>query len=153
MPLKLNMDTNVEKLKQMVGRCRVGMLGISHDDKVQFNPMSHVDIDDHGDLWFFTSNKMRQDIKHDSSVHLIYLHEPAGTYLYIDGVARVVNNKAKMKELFNPFIRTWFPNGLEDNNISLVAVHPVVVEYWVNESRVLAYNKIVRPDISEDKFS
>ena len=42
------METDVEKLKQMAGKCRVGMLGIYKEDKIQFSPMSHVDIDDQG---------------------------------------------------------------------------------------------------------
>jgi general stress protein 26 len=146
------METDVEKLKQMAGKCRVGMLGIYKEDKIQFSPMSHVDIDDQGDLWFFASNKFKQDLKYDSSVHLVYIHEPDGTFLSIEGTAHVNNNKGKMKELFNPFIKTWFPRGLDDNTLILLVVHPVEVEYWTNESRMLIHNRIFSPNVSENKI-
>ncbi|MBA4057827.1 MAG: pyridoxamine 5'-phosphate oxidase [Marivirga sp.] len=145
-----DMETDVEKLKQMVGKCRVGMLGIYQDDRIHFSPMSHVDIDDQGDLWFFTSNKIRQDLKYDSSVHLVYIYEPDGTFLSIEGIAQVNNNKGKMKELFNPFIKAWFPKGLDDQSLTLLVVRPIEVEYWINESRVLTYNKIFSPNVSEN---
>lgn len=144
------METDVEKLKQMVGKCRVGMLGIYQDDRIHFSPMSHVDIDDEGNLWFFSSNKIRQDLKYDSSVHLVYEYEPDGTFLSIEGTAQVNNSKGKMKELFNPFIKAWFPKGLDDQSLTLLVVHPVEVEYWINESRVLVHNKIFSSNVSEN---
>lgn len=147
------METDVEKLKQMVGKCRVGMLGIYQDDRIRFSPMSHVDIDDQGNLWFFASNKIRQDLKYDSSVHLVYIYEPDGTFLSIEGVAQVNTNKGKMKELFNPFVKAWFPKGLDDQSLTLLVVQPVEVEYWINESRVLTHNKIFSPNVSENNVS
>jgi len=146
------METDVEKLKQMAGKCRVGMLGLYQEDKIHFSPMSHVDIDDQGDLWFFASNKLRNDLKNDSSVHLVYSHESDGTFLSIEGTARVNNNKGKMKELFNSFIKTWFPKGLDDSSLILLVVHPVGVEYWTNDSRELIHNRIFSPNGSENEI-
>jgi general stress protein 26 len=137
------MDTNVEKLKQMVGKCRVGMFGIHNDHKIHFSPMSHVDIDDKGNLWFFTTDNISRELKGDSSIHLSYLYEPDGMFLSIEGVARIHRNKSKMRELFNPFVKAWFPNGLNDQSLRLLVILPVEVEYWINENGVLTYNKMI----------
>ncbi len=45
----------IEKIKELVSRSRVCMLGTSEEGFMKFRPMSHVDIDDEGSIWFFTS--------------------------------------------------------------------------------------------------
>jgi general stress protein 26 len=48
-----------------------------------------------------------------------------------------------MKELFNPFVKAWFPNGLKDPSLALLVFHPVEIEYWINDdNKALTYLKI-----------
>jgi len=149
------MENYIEKLKEMVGKCRVGMLGVYGDDRMHFGPMSHVDIDDQGNLWFFISNEsgMAFTIKDDPSVHLTYAHEPDGTFLSIEGIARINGSKAKMKELFNSYVKAWFPKGLDDPTLSLLVVRPTGVDYWTNESKILTHNKMFSANVSKKNIS
>lgn len=149
------MENHVEKLKGMVGKCRVGMLGFCEDDRMHFGPMSHVDIDDQGNLWFFISNESGKavKIKEDPSVHLTYVHEADSTFLSIEGIAHINGSKAKMKELFNPFVKAWFPKGLDDPTLSLLVVRPVGIEYWINENKVLTHTKMFSANVSEKSSS
>jgi len=150
------MENQIEKLKEMVSKCRVGMLGTYGSDGMHFSPMSHVDIDDLGNLWFFTSNESGKalNIKDDPSILLNYVHEADSTFLSIEGTAHITVNKAKMRELFNPFIKAWFPKGLNDPTLSLLLVRPVEVEYWVsNENRVLTHNTMFPGNVVEKNVS
>jgi len=150
------MDDQVEKLKQIVGRCRVGMLGMYREDGIHFTPMSHVDIDDEGNLWFFTTKETGKTIsaKNKNNIFITYAQESNSTFLSISGKAYVNANREKMKELFNPYVKAWFPKGLEDPNISLLVVHPMEVECWTSdEQKILAYNKILSPEKSEKRLS
>lgn len=143
------MENHVEKLKQMVGKCRVGMLGVRANDGIQFSPMSHVDIDDDGDVWFFTSaqSECALCIKDDPSVQLVYMHEPDHTFVSISGIARLNKNKSKIRELFNPFLRAWFPRGLEDATLTLVVVHPLNGGYWVtNPAHELTHHMFLKDE-------
>ena len=67
----------IEKIKELVSRSRVCMLGTSEDGFMKFRPMSHVDIDDEGVIWFFTSKDSwkAEDVQRDPSVQLIYINE------------------------------------------------------------------------------
>jgi len=143
------MDDHIEKLKEMVGKCRVGMLGVNEEGRMHFGPMSHVDIDDQGNIWFFISSESEKakNIKKDNAVYLTYVHEAGSTFLTIEGIGHINTNKAKMRELFNPFINAWFPKGLDDRTLALLVVHPVEVEYWISESKVLTQNKMLTPDL------
>ncbi|MBL0745125.1 pyridoxamine 5'-phosphate oxidase family protein [Chryseolinea lacunae] len=140
------MENYIEKLRALIGKCRVGMLGtVEKNDHLQFRPMSHVDMDEAGNLWFFTAvnSEKSESVKKHSSVQLTYACETESTYVSIHGSAHLSTNKGKMRELFNAYIRAWFPKGLDDPNIALLVVRPLEVEYWVSdENKILTYAQL-----------
>lgn len=137
---------HIEKIRGLVSRSRVGMLGTSEDGFMRFRPMSHVDIDEEGRIWFFTSRDSwkAEDIQRNAMVQLVYINETDSIYLSIDGSAYLSFDQQRMKELFNPFVKAWFPKGLKDPSLALLVVNPMEVEYWSNDdSKVLTYLKIL----------
>jgi len=148
--------TQVEKVKELVSRSRVGMLGTLEDGFMRFRPMSHVDIDDDGKIWFFTSKDSwkAEDIQRNPTVQLIYINESDCIYLSLEGMAQVIVDHQRMKELFNPFVKAWFPTGLKDPSIALLVVHPIGVEYWSNDdSKVLTYIKMLASAVTGTQAS
>ncbi len=143
--------SHVEKLKELVSRSRIGMLGTMENGMLRFRPMSHVDIDDDGKIWFFTSKDSwkADDIHRNPIVQLIYINENDSIYLSVEGMAHIVVDQQRMKELFNPFVKAWFPKGLKDPSLALLEVNPVEMEYWTNDdSKVLTYVKILSASIT-----
>jgi general stress protein 26 len=137
---------NREKVKELVSRSRVGMLGTLEAGFMKFRPMSHVDVDDDGNIWFFTSKDSwkAEDVQRNPTVQLIYVNESDSCYLSIEGTAHLSDDQPRMRELFNPFVRAWFPKGLKDPSLALLIVHPMEMEYWSNDdSKVLTYLKIL----------
>ena len=137
---------HVEKIRELVSHSCVGMLGTLEDGFMRFRPMSHVDIDDEGRIWFFTSKDSWKagDILQNPTVQLVYINESDSIYLSIDGSATLSVDQQRMKELFNPYVKAWFPNGLKDPSLALLVVSPMEVEYWSNDdSKVLTYLKIL----------
>ena len=137
---------HIEKLKELVSRSRVGMLGTLEGGTFRFTPMSHVDIDDEGKLWFFTSRNSwkAEDINSNPTIQLVYINENDGIYVSIEGVADIVQDPQRMKELFNSFVKAWFPKGLKDPSLVLLVVRPLEIEYWTNDDcKVLTYIKIL----------
>jgi|SRR5688572_5865249 len=138
--------SNKEKVKELVSHSRVGMLGTLEAGFMKFRPMSHVDIDDDGNIWFFTSKDSwkAEDIQRNPTVQLLYVNESDSCYISIEGTAHLSDDHQRMKELFNPFVKAWFPKGLKDPSIALLIVHPMEMEYWSNDdSKVLTYLKIL----------
>ena len=137
---------NSEKVKELVSRSRVGMLGTLEAGLMKFRPMSHVDIDDDGNIWFFTSKDSwkAEDVQRNPTVQLVYINESDSSYLSIEGTAYLSFDQERMRELFNPFVKAWFPKGLKDPSLALLMVHPREMEYWSNDdSKVLTYLKIL----------
>ena len=97
-------------------------------------PMSTRQMDDAGDIWFFTlagTGKVAEaqaDPQHD--VGLSYLDSKGHRYVSVAGRAEVVRDEAKMKELYSPSLDIWFEDGLDTPGIVLLRVTPVECEFW-----------------------
>jgi general stress protein 26 len=141
------MESYVEKLKEMTSKCKVCMLGTFEEMRVHFRPMAHVDVDETGNLWFFTSisSDKTSQINDNPNVYLTYASESGSTYLSVEGIASVSNiNRDRMKELFTPLLRAWFPRGLDDPSLALMIVHPLEIDYWTKaENKILTYIKML----------
>jgi hypothetical protein len=46
----------------------------------------------------------------------------------------VVRDKAKAKELWNPLLKAWFPQGLDEPDLVLLNVKVEKAEYWDSPS-------------------
>lgn len=149
------MENHVEKLRKLVAKCRVCMLGTFEESRVTFRPMAHADVDDLGNVWFFVSvdSTKATQVNANPNVYLNYGCEAGSTYLSIEGVASISNiNRDKMQELFSSYIGEWFPDGLKDPQLGLMVVHPLEIDYWVhNERRVLMHNKMLTKTVAGSK--
>ena len=124
---------HVSKLKELVSRSRVGMLGTFEEGAVRFRPMSHVDIDDDGNIWFFTSKDSwkAEDIQHSPTVQLLYLNESDSIYLTIDGIAHVVQDHPPVRQEPAPPLGPQDPLDLVEQEHELEPPEPTGgVEQW-----------------------
>ena len=51
-------------------------------------------------------------------------------YVSTSGHADVVNDQAKIDDLWSDFLKTWFPKGKDDPNSTLLKVSTHAGEYW-----------------------
>ena len=105
-------------------------------------PMAVAQVDENTDLWLFTSGnseKVRQ-IKADSRVQ-VHAQQGYASCVILAGRATVVEGRAKIREIWKPSFKVWFPEGVEDPNIVLLHIKGEEVEYWyssgVNRFRYL----------------
>lgn len=95
-------------------------------------PMATQEVDEKGNIWFMSdrnSDKNRH-IEKDTQVQLFYSHTGNYEYLSIYGSAEIVNDRSKIEKLWTPMAKTWFKEGKDDPNISLIKVTPEDAYYW-----------------------
>ena len=90
----------------------------------------HADFD--GSLWFITDKRSRKvaAIESGAMTTLLFQNDKEGNYLQLTGVAAVVDDRAKLAELYTTLQRTWFPKGLDDPDITLVRFDAAEGHYW-----------------------
>lgn len=126
--------SEIEKLKSMIRDIEFAMLTtVSPDGTLHSRPMGNLDLSNfNGTLWFFSRSDSfkNHDIETDQHVNLAYANPKKQQYVSISGRAFVSFDKEKMKELWNPILKAWFPEGLDDPTISLIGVDVESAELW-----------------------
>ncbi|TFW21917.1 general stress protein [Massilia arenosa] len=96
------------------------------------HPMTNQDIDADSYLYFFTSNDspLWHNIAANKHVNVSFGDIDSSVYVSVSGHAEQVEDRAKMKELWNPMVAAWFPQGVDDPKLALIRVHAHTAEYW-----------------------
>ncbi|MCC2962524.1 pyridoxamine 5'-phosphate oxidase family protein [Massilia sp. IC2-278] len=98
-------------------------------------PMSVLQADDDGTLWFMSAidSHKNAELKADPNVKLYFQADKHAGFLELDGVATISQDKAKIKELWDFTLKTWFTEGEDDPRITVIGVTPRAGYYWDNK--------------------
>ena len=136
-------EAEVKKLAQLIKGIDFGMLTtLDADGRLYSRPMSHngnVEFD--GDVWFFTyanSHKV-YEIESRPQVNVSFSSPKAQTYVSVAGRAELVRDKEKIKELWDPSLKAWFPDGLDTPEIALLKISAEKAQYWDAPSSPVAH--------------
>lgn len=116
-------------------------------------PMSTREMDDNGDIWFFTSEDTKKvdEIEADHDVSLSYVDAKGMRFVSIGGTARVVHDRAKMEELYTPSLDIWFEDGLDTPGVALLRVTPVEAEFWEPAAgKIVVAAKMLKSLVTKD---
>ncbi len=142
MPDTQTHDEAVAKIATMIKNIRIAMLtSVTENGDLHSRPMAMQDVEFDGDLWFFTgkhSPKVHQ-IEEEPRVNVAFSDPEHQTYVSLSGTASLVIDPAKNKELWNPALQAWFPQGLDDPELSLLKIHVDGAEYWDAPSSAIAH--------------
>lgn len=124
----------IEKLKDLIEDSRIAML-CSNLTHVPFSccPMATQQVEEGtGAIWFFTTVTHRhiEEINQDNRVQLIYADNGDSSYLVLHGKAEISSDREKIKELWNTYVKVWFPDGVDDPKLRLLKVTPHDGFYW-----------------------
>lgn len=108
---------------------------IGEDGNLYSRPMATLEIDERkfdGRLWFFTdiNSPKVQNLISDQHVNLAYGKPDEQKYISVAGNARIIHDRQKMKDLWTPVMKAWFPEGIDDPNIGLICVEVQSAELW-----------------------
>lgn len=150
-----NRQENFRKIKELIEEVKIVMLCTSHEDFLRSRPMSTAQVDDNGNIWFFTNEHSgkAEEVETNHQICLAYSSPSKNTYVSISGEAVIVNDRAKMKELYNQAIKAWFPKDLDDPKLALLKVTPQQAEYWdSSSSTMVSLFHIAKAIITSEKY-
>ena len=124
----------VKKMKELVEKANSCFFctKINKNESFSTRPMSVQKIDDEGNLWFLSASdsKKNAEIASDPSVQLLFQGSQYSDYINIYGTATISKDKAMIKELWQPILKTWFTEGQDDKRITVIKVVPTESYYW-----------------------
>lgn len=130
---KLENQEAIQKIKDLVNEVNICMFTTMHNDgSLASRPMFTSTIDDEGNIWFFTNefSEKINEVSKDNIVHLIYSHPVKNIYVNVKGTCSLVIDRKKMEELWDPKLKSWFAEGLEDPKICLIKVSTETAHFW-----------------------
>lgn len=98
-------------------------------------PMNIRNVDEQGTLWFLSASDSHKnaEIANDPTVKLYLQGATHSEFLHLSGDATISTDKAKIKELWNPILKTWFTEGEDDPRITVIKIVPRDAYYWDNK--------------------
>jgi general stress protein 26 len=124
-------------LKDKIKNIRTAMLTTyTNANGYRSRPMGTADIDNSGNIWFFTNeySPQNKEVFMDNTVSVTYSNPDNDAYVSVRGEAELISDRQKMKEFWNPFAKAFFPNGINDPKLTLIRIKPTNAEYWDSSS-------------------
>jgi general stress protein 26 len=148
----LKNDEAVEKLRHLARSADICMFATALGKlPISARPMSVMEVDDDGNLWFFShkSSEKNKEIKADKKVQLFFASKGKIEYLSVFGEAEIIRDTKKAMELWSPLVKTWFTEGVEDPELTLIKVTPLDAYYWdTKHNKLVAFIKMAAGAIS-----
>ena len=124
------MTDEQQKLIHLMQDMSIGMMTTYGPSGPRSIPMARQEVEPSAELWFITARDTAHvdDIKADPQVSVTF--SSRDSWVALTGRAQVVDDQAKLEELWNTFAEAWLPGGPEDPNATLIKVDVERGEYW-----------------------
>ncbi|MDU0365609.1 pyridoxamine 5'-phosphate oxidase family protein [Microbacterium sp. KSW4-17] len=123
--------SELDKLNELLKKFRFAMVTTrAENGDLHAHPLTVQETESDGDLWFIvgTHASAVEHVRRDPKVGLSFSTD--GTWLSLAGEAEVVDDLAKLKELWSTSVEAWFPDGPEAPGVTLLKVSTLTGEYW-----------------------
>lgn len=148
-----------DKVIKLISKTRFAMLtSVSRGEaRLVSRPMAVQEVEEDGTIWFFASDESPKadQLQADPTVNVAFTGSTS--WVSVAGRAEIVEDKAKIHELWNKGVEAWFPDGPDGDDVALLKISPDSAEYWdtpgTRLTATIAYAKSAvtgkRPDVGE----
>jgi general stress protein 26 len=131
--------TPTQRVAELIKDFRFAMFTTRNaNDRLVAHPLTVQESEFDGDLWFLVSKSASfvVDIERDERVGVSLSSNDS--WVSLSGTAALVEDTAKVKELWSPTVEAWFTNGPEDPDVGLLKFTAESAEYWDSPGGKLA---------------
>ena len=123
----------IEKLGELIGKIRVAMLTtVTEAGTLWSRPILTQRAKFDGDLWLVSKSDApkTREVRLNSQVSLAFVKPDENIYVSVSGIAEIVDDSAKVEQLWDASYEGWFPEGPKIPNLALIRVSVERAEYW-----------------------
>jgi general stress protein 26 len=126
---------------------------VDRDGHLTARPMAQQQIEADGDLWFFVEKSSPTVVNLAASPQAGVSLSSNDTWISLSGTAEVVDDVARAKELWNPWVEAWLPQGPEDDSVTLIHFSAESGEYWDTPGgRIASAISFAKAKITGDRY-
>lgn len=115
---------------ELIEDIAVAMLtNIEADGTLASRPMSALEMDADGAIWFFTDLRSEK-VEHLRAVNLSFSDSAHGTYVSLSGRGEIDTDRGRIERLWTPMAKPWFPAGPTSRDLALLKFVPDAADYW-----------------------
>ncbi len=129
----LEEKANAEHVRKIIHDIPVAMLTTTDwSGQLRSRPMAIQQVDGDDKLYLLTSEDSGKilAIRTDQNVNVVCADRGSNCYLSVCGAAQIVQDRKKIRELWNPTMKAWFPDGPETPEICLIVISVEEAEFW-----------------------
>jgi general stress protein 26 len=129
--MKIATQTSAEltALAKLIENIPIAMLTTLDDGALASRPMTALEMDAQGALWFFTDVHSTK-VDHLRAVNLSFTDRYQGAYVSLSGHGEIDTDRARIHSLWSVFAKPWFPDGPDSSNLALLKFIPDRADYW-----------------------
>ncbi|CAN5293507.1 pyridoxamine 5'-phosphate oxidase family protein [soil metagenome] len=106
------------------------MVTSGNGGKVHSRPMMIAARDGESVLWFSTSKSSLKAKELQADPEMSLALQSARAFVSLVGHAELVDDRARIDQLWNESWKVWFPKGKEDPDLALIRFTAREAEYW-----------------------
>jgi len=132
----------VDKIWNLVKHEHAAVLvSIRKDGSLDSIPMGCIQGDFDGTLWFLTfkDNPRLHEIEENRHVLVSYVRPSRYEFVSMSGCARIVDDRARVRELWREGFSVWFPDGPDSPSIALIEIAVKTVKSWSKPASLCTY--------------
>lgn len=130
MKIEAQTDSAFVDLCSLIEQIPVAMLtNIDADGNLVSRPMSPMEMDRNGALWFFIDLRHAK-VEHMGAANLSFADADRATFVSLSGRGQIHMDRARIAQLWTPLVRPWFPRGADSEHLALLKFSPDAAEYW-----------------------
>src|SRR5690349_18638543 len=126
-------DSQLKKLSEMITDIEYAMLTTTEaDGTLHSRPMKTEAMQPDGTLLFFTlaNSAKAKELEQRPHVSVTYMRDNAALCVVVAGRARLLRDAEKIKTMWKPLYKVWFPQGLKEPELVLLEITIDRAEYW-----------------------
>ena len=139
----MSKQENIDKVQAIVKDIKFAMMTtINSKGDLHAWPMTTTETSIGAkEIWFIgdKTSDVVKDLQDNNKVGLAYSSQDAKNYVSVSANAELVDDKAKLEELWTPMDSAFFEHGKEDPKVQLIKVVPHGVECWISGSSTVNF--------------
>lgn len=137
--------TDQTQVWDLIDDIKFAML-VTHDgdgDDLRARPMHAHGMRDEDTVYFLTDRRHLKDdeIRINDNVCVTFADNSGMRYVSVTGTATVVDDRAKVKQLWEPSNKAFWDSE-DDPNIRVLRVRPSVAEFWASPGKIVTTVKM-----------